>query len=120
MPPRNGKGTLPPRMLIQSASALRLGCTWRSAPGSLRLQSSDPEQQPLLDYNYFAEEFDIRRMREGVRLIVSLSEQQALAEHIQERMSPTDDDLASDEALDAFIGATAPRGTTYPALARWD
>ena len=79
--------------------------------GEMRLQSSDPEVQPLLDYNYFAEEFDIRRMREGVRLIVSLSEQPALAEHIQERMSPTDADLASDEALDAFIRRN---GTTGP------
>ena len=78
--------------------------------GELRLQSPDPDEQPLLDYNYFAEEFDLRRMREGVRLIVSLSEQEALAEHIQERMSPNDDDLASDEALDAFIRRNGTTG----------
>ena len=78
--------------------------------GEIRLQSADPDEQPLLDYNYFAEEFDIRRMREGVRLIVRLSEEPALAEYIQERMSPSDSELAEDEALDAFIRRNATTG----------
>ena len=78
--------------------------------GEIRLQSPDPEEQPILDYNYFAEEFDIRRMREGVRLIVQLSEHQTLADVIQERISPTDEELASDESLDAFIRRTATTG----------
>ena len=71
--------------------------------GELTLQSADPDRQPFLDYNYFAEEFDLRRMREGVRLIVKLSEDPGLAGLIQERVSPSDAELATDEALDAFI-----------------
>ena len=78
--------------------------------GELRLESPDPERQPLLDYNYFAEEFDLRRMREGVRLIVRLSEHPALAGLIQERISPIDDDLATDAALDAFIRRNCTTG----------
>ena len=69
------------------------------------LTSSDPDQQPFLDYNYFAEEFDLSRMREGVRLILRLAENPALADLIEERVSPADADLATDEALDAFIKA---------------
>ena len=78
--------------------------------GELRIQSPDPDQQPLLDYNYFAEEFDISRMREGVRLIVSLSEHPSLAEFIQERISPSDDELANDELLNGFIRRNGTTG----------
>ena len=34
--------------------------------GELKLQSADPSVQPMLDYNYFQEEFDRSRMREAV------------------------------------------------------
>ena len=78
--------------------------------GELRLQSPDPDTQPLLDYNYFAEEFDLRRMREGVRLIVRLSEHPDLAAQIRERISPSDAELESDDALDAFIKRNCTTG----------
>ena len=78
--------------------------------GELRLQSPDPDTQPLLDYNYFAEEFDLRRMREGVRLIVRLSEHPDLAAQIRERISPSDHELESDDALDAFIKRNGTTG----------
>ena len=78
--------------------------------GELRLQSPDPDRQPLLDYNYFAEEFDLRRMREGVRLIVRLSEHPDLAAQIRERISPSDAELESDAALDAFIKRNCTTG----------
>ena len=78
--------------------------------GELRLQSPDPDRQPALDYNYFAAEFDLRRMREGVRLIVRLSQHPALAAQIEERISPSDAELESDAALDAFIRRNCTTG----------
>ena len=78
--------------------------------GEVRLTSSDPDQQPSLDYNYFAEEFDLSRMREGLRLIVQLAENPALADLIEERVHPTDAELAADEALGAFIKANCSTG----------
>ena len=84
---------------IASALYLAVGA------GEVRLTSSDPDQQPFLDYKYFAEEFDLSRMREGVRLILRLAENPVLADLIEERVSPTDADMATDEALDAFIRA---------------
>ena len=42
--------------------------------GELRLTSSDPDEQPFLDYRYFQHEEDLRRMREVVRLGVGLGE----------------------------------------------
>ncbi len=71
--------------------------------GELRLQSTDPDVQPLLDYRYFEDEFDRRRMREMVRLAVKLAEHPAFADIIAERIEPTDAELASDDALDEFI-----------------
>ncbi len=71
--------------------------------GELRLTSADPDQQPSLDYRYLQENSDLRRMREGVRLAVRLAEHQSLKELIQERVSPTDTELASDETLDEFM-----------------
>ena len=78
--------------------------------GEVRLISSDPDEQPLLDYNYFAEEFDLSRMREAIRLVARLAEQPALAEVIEERISPSDDELADDEALNAFIRRNCSTG----------
>jgi choline dehydrogenase-like flavoprotein len=71
--------------------------------GELRLQSTDPTVQPLLDYRYLADEFDRRRMREMVRLAVRLAEQEAFQPIIAERIEPTDAELASDAALDEYL-----------------
>ena len=71
--------------------------------GELKLASSDPSVQPALDYNYLAEEFDRERLRKGVRLAVELGEQPAMQELIIERIMPTDEELATDEALDAWL-----------------
>ena len=71
--------------------------------GELRLTSSDPNVQPFLDYRYLEEEFDRRRMREMVRTAVSLVDTDAFREIIEERIAPTDAELATDEALDEYI-----------------
>ena len=78
--------------------------------GELRLTSADPDQQRFLDYRYFQDEFDLRRVREGVRLSLELAEHPSLRELIQERVSPTDAELASEETLDEFILRTASTG----------
>ena len=43
--------------------------------GELTLQSADPHVQPHLNYNYYQEEEDLRRMREAIRLGVRVAEQ---------------------------------------------
>jgi len=42
-------------------------------------------------------------MREAVRLAVSLAEHEAYRDIVAERVSPTDTDLATDDALDAWL-----------------
>ena len=71
--------------------------------GELRLQSTDPNQQPYLNYNYLQEEFDRKRLRDGVRIAVSLGEHGDFSDIVQERTEPLDSHLASDDALDDWL-----------------
>jgi len=71
--------------------------------GSLHLTSTDAHVQPTLNYNYLAEPFDRIRLREGVRLILDLLDHPAYRAIVAERLTPTDDDLTSDAALDAWM-----------------
>ena len=100
----NAEDAEPIGFRIASALYLAVGS------GEVRLASADPNQQPLLNYNYFAEEFDLVRMREGVRLAASLAEHPSMAGLIEERMSPSDAEIDDDGALDAFIKARCSTG----------
>ena len=71
--------------------------------GELRLASTDPTVQPVLEYHYLEEEFDRKRLRESVRICVDLGEHESFKDIIQERVDPTDEDLASDETLDKWM-----------------
>ena len=71
--------------------------------GKITLASSDPHLQPVLDYNFLAEEFDRRRLREAIRLIIGLIEHDDYREIIAERIAPTDTDLSTDAALDRWL-----------------
>ncbi len=71
--------------------------------GELRLTSIDPHVQPHMDYRYLEDSWDRQRLREAVRLCVRLSEHESFSSIISERLSPTDDDLASDETLDNWM-----------------
>ena len=71
--------------------------------GQLRLNSTDPNQQPFLDYNYLQEEFDRKRLRDGVRIAAQLGEHGDFSDIIEERTEPLDSDLATDDALDDWL-----------------
>jgi choline dehydrogenase len=71
--------------------------------GRIRLTSSDPRNQPLLDYQYLTDPWDRERMRGAVRLCVEIAERDEYRSILTERLSPTDDDLASDDALDRWL-----------------
>ena len=79
--------------------------------GELRLSSNDPNVQPFLDYNYFTEPLDLERMRKAIRLCVRLADHPAFKDIIIDRLTPTDTELASDDALDAWLMRNA--GTSH-------
>ena len=49
-------------------------------------------------------------MREAVRLCVQLGQHEKFADIIESRIEPTDDDLSSDDNLDAYILREATTG----------
>lgn len=71
--------------------------------GEVKLKSGDYRVHPHLDYNYLTEEEDRRRFRDGIRMLVSLENNPDMAALIEERITPSDSDLLSDESLNAWM-----------------
>ncbi len=84
---------------------MHINCMLSLAAGSgeLRLTSTDPHVQPHLNYRYLENPWDRQRLRDGIRLCLRLLEHKAFGDIVGERISPTNGDLSSDEALDAWL-----------------
>ena len=80
-----------------------LGLNLARAKGEVKLNSSDYRDQPYLDYNLLDDEEDMRRYRDGVRMVVGLEDHPAMSALIEKRLRPLDSDLESDETLEAWI-----------------
>ena len=87
-----------------------LGLNFALSKGEIGLNSSNHKDSPYLDYNLLDDPEDLRRYRDGVRMLVSLENDQVLAELIDNRVYPTDIDLASDDSLDAWIRKSVGTG----------
>ena len=74
--------------------------------GYVRLASADPTVQPKFDYRYFSHPEDMRRMRDGIRLAVKLLSTDAYKEVSEFRIAPSEETLATDDALDLWIRQT--------------
>lgn len=87
------------------AEGIRFTCILELAVGAgeLKLVSTDPTVQPLLDYRYLEDPWDRQRMREGVRLCARLLQHESYRHIVAERIMPSDQELATDEALDAWM-----------------
>jgi choline dehydrogenase len=75
--------------------------------GELTLRSSDPKIQPILNYNYYREEEDLRRMRECVRLCAEVGSGPSYSSIVANRIEPSDQELNDDEALNLWIRKNA-------------
>jgi choline dehydrogenase len=71
--------------------------------GTVRLNSTDPADQPIIDLNYLTEEFDRKRFREAVGICLKLSEQSAFGDIVEGLADPSPADLESDDALDNWL-----------------
>ncbi|MCL0054795.1 GMC family oxidoreductase N-terminal domain-containing protein [Dehalococcoidia bacterium] len=78
--------------------------------GELNLESDDVNDQPSLDYNYFADEFDRKRSREGIRKAIDLANHQEFSNIFAERLEPLDSELESDDFLDEWMLREATTG----------
>ncbi len=82
---------------------MMIGLMRPASCGELRLVSTDPAVHPWLDYNYLTEPSDGERLRHGMRQALQLAENEGLREFLGQRLEPTDSDMASDEALNAWM-----------------
>ena len=71
--------------------------------GRLRLASTDPHTQPVLNYDYLSDPYDRERMRGAVRAGLRIADHPLFKDIIVERLNPTDADLVSDDALDNWL-----------------
>lgn len=84
---------------------LRITCILKLADsaGELTLNSADPNDPPHLEYRYFETEWDRKRMREAIHLSLKFLEHPVFGPLVERRLSPTDADVATDNALDAWL-----------------
>ncbi len=71
--------------------------------GELRLASADPHIQPDLDYGFLQDPWDRERARESIRILAQLVENEAYKDLLEGLITPTEQDLESDESLDAWM-----------------
>ena len=71
--------------------------------GELRLSSADPHVQPQFNYHYLDDAFDRERLRGAIRLCVRLLEGESYKDMVASRTAPTDEELANDDLLDAYM-----------------
>ncbi len=87
---------------------VRIQCILELADGKgeVRLSANDPHVQPSLNYRYLEEERDVTRLREAVKISMQLLEHESFRPIVKEVVQPSPEDLASDDALDAWMRRT--------------
>jgi choline dehydrogenase len=93
---------------VPPGRAGRISCTLGVPRGSgyVRLSSSDPGVQPSFNYRYLQHPEDLRRVRESIRFGARLLESEAYQDVVDHRITPTDETLADDEALNLWMRQT--------------
>ena len=93
----------------RAAEDMRLGVRLElpMSTGQVRLVSTDPTVQPHLDYRLLTLPWDRERLRAAVRFCVDLLQQSVFKDMVGQRTTPTDQDLASDQALDTWLQLNA-------------
>ena len=93
---------------VPADRAARISCTLGVPRGSgyVRLSSPDPGDQPSFNYRYLQHPEDLRRAREGIRLGVRLLESEPYRNVVDHRITPSEEILADDEALDLWMRRT--------------
>lgn len=71
--------------------------------GEVRLASTDPHVQPILNYNYLAEPVDRQRFVEGVKICLDLLDHPAFRAIVAESLTPNADDIRSDAAIEQWL-----------------
>ncbi len=86
----------------------RLSCTLGRPKGTgyVRLASADASVQPTFNYQYLQHPDDMRRVREGIRMGARILESDSYKDVFDYRITPSDEILNNDDALDLWIKQT--------------
>jgi len=71
--------------------------------GEITLKSSNPHEQPNLFYNYLDHPEDLRRMREAVRICITITQNESFESIIKSRIDPSGFDVECDASLDKWL-----------------
>ena len=82
---------------------LSVGLQNATSAGELTLNTTDPHDQPYLNYDFFSAEYDRERMRGALRKASEVAEHPVFAAHVVEQLNPTKEALADDATLDLWI-----------------
>ena len=85
---------------LQSLSVLLMQGMSR---GEMNLVSADPHARPHLLYHYLEDSFDVDRLRSSTRKMGEIVDSEPFRRIGAKRVSPTDDELATDGALDKYL-----------------
>jgi len=100
--PGSEPGTLDFRIEIVENLQLSSGRLW--------LRSADPTDRPAIDLALLSEPFDRARLAEAIHRCIALGKVSPLREMLLQRVLPTDEDMESDAALDAYLERTIMTG----------
>ncbi len=100
--------TLTSGPLGHETDEIRVGCRLEFPQGSgeLTITAADANVQPRLDYQFLVHPSDRVRLRKAVRECAQLFEDPGFQAVIDSRISPTAQEIASDERLDGWIAST--------------
>ena len=84
---------------------IRLTCMLELAEGSgeITLTTNDPNTQPSIDCKYLRSERDRARLREAVHIALDIMGHPSFEDIIEHIISPTSDDLLTDDSLDDWM-----------------
>ncbi len=78
--------------------------------GEITLRSSEPGDMPSINCRHLEEPFDRERMREAVRMSFKFMEHESFRDIVEEAISPTAEEVESDDLLDAWMLGTVDIG----------
>ena len=71
--------------------------------GQVTLRSNKPGDTPVLDYKMLDSKWDLKRLREAIRLCAELGSSREFEEFIDYRIDPSDEELKTDSMIDDWI-----------------
>ncbi|MQF98939.1 MAG: mycofactocin system GMC family oxidoreductase MftG [SAR202 cluster bacterium] len=96
--------------IIPIGMTATLGLNLALSAGEIKLNSNNYQEQPYLNYNLLNHDEDVRRCRDGVRMLVAFEKDSEFSAIIEKKIHPSDHVLASDQDLDDWMRRTVKTG----------